>query len=49
MAISIDKLGGRTVHLFIPFEYNGKRVDSITFAPFKFDTCCCGRNGTGQA
>jgi hypothetical protein len=36
MAISIDKLGGRTVHLFIPFEYNGKKVDSITFAPFKF-------------
>jgi len=35
MAIAIDKLGGRTVHLFIPFEYNGKRVDSITFSPFK--------------
>jgi hypothetical protein len=36
MAIAIDKLGGRTVHLFIPFEYNGKRVDTITFAAFKF-------------
>jgi len=36
MAIATDKLGGRTVHLFIPFEYNGKRVDSITFSAFKF-------------
>jgi len=36
MAISIDKLGGRTVHLFIPFEYNGKKIDSITFGAFKF-------------
>jgi hypothetical protein len=33
---SVDKLGGRTVHLFIPFDYNGKRVDSITFSAFKF-------------
>jgi hypothetical protein len=36
MAIAIDKLGGRSIHLLIPFEYNGKRVDTITFGPFKF-------------
>ena len=34
--ISMDKSGGRTVHLFIPFEYNGKRIESITFSPVMF-------------
>jgi len=31
-----DKLGGRTVQLFIPFEYNGQRIEAITFAPLRF-------------
>lgn len=34
--ISMDKSGGRTVHLFIPFEYNGKKIESITLAPLRF-------------
>jgi len=33
--ISHDKTGGRTIHLFIPFEYNGKQVTSITLAPLR--------------
>jgi hypothetical protein len=32
--ITSNKLGGRTVELFIPFEHAGKRIDSITFGPF---------------
>ena len=31
--ISMDKSGGRTIHLFIPFEHNGKRIESITLSP----------------
>jgi hypothetical protein len=34
--ISLDKTGGRTVHLFIPFEYNKKKIESITLAPLRF-------------
>jgi len=31
--ISMDKGGGRTVHLFIPFEFKGKTVSTIVLAP----------------
>ena len=31
----IHKTGGRTIELFIPFEFNGKMVEAITFAPFR--------------
>jgi hypothetical protein len=34
--ISLDKTGGRTVHLFIPFEHNKKKIESITLAPLRF-------------
>lgn len=34
--ISLDKSGGRTVHLFIPFEHNKQRIDSITLSPLRF-------------
>jgi hypothetical protein len=34
--ISLDKSGGRTVHLFIPFEHNKQRIESITLAPLRF-------------
>jgi hypothetical protein len=34
--ISLDKAGGRTIHLFIPFEHNGKQITSITLAPLRF-------------
>jgi hypothetical protein len=30
--ISMDKNGGRTIHLFIPFEHNKKKIESITLA-----------------
>ena len=31
-----DKTGGRTVHLLIPFEVKGKKIEAITFAPVRF-------------
>lgn len=34
--ITHNKTGGRTVELFIPFDYNGKRVESITFSALRF-------------
>ena len=34
--ISMDRNGGRTVHLFIPFEFNGRKIESIVLAPFRF-------------
>jgi len=34
--ISMDKNGGRTVHLFIPFEFGGRKIESITLAPMCF-------------
>lgn len=34
--ISMDKSGGRTIHLFIPFEYKGKKVESIVLQPLRF-------------
>lgn len=33
--ITLDKSGGRTIHLFIPFEYNGKAVSQIALAPLR--------------
>jgi hypothetical protein len=33
--ISLDKSGGRTVHLFIPFEHNGTQLTSISLAPLR--------------
>jgi hypothetical protein len=33
--ISLDKTGGRTIHLYIPFEHNGKQITSITLAPLR--------------
>jgi hypothetical protein len=33
--ITHDKLGGRTVQLYIPFDYMGKRVESITLSPLR--------------
>ena len=34
--ISMDKNGGRTIHLFIPFEFDGRKIESITLAPVRF-------------
>jgi hypothetical protein len=34
--ISHDKSGGRTIYLFIPFEFAGKKVEQITLAPLRF-------------
>ena len=33
--IKHEKTGGRSVGLFIPFEFGGKQYDSITFGPLK--------------
>lgn len=33
--ISMDKNGGRTVHLFIPFEFNKVKIEAITIAPLR--------------
>jgi hypothetical protein len=30
-----EKTGGRTVHLFIPFEHNKQTIETITFAPLR--------------
>jgi hypothetical protein len=34
--ITLEKSGARTVHLFIPFEHNKKRIESITIGPLLF-------------
>lgn len=31
--ITHNKMGGRTVELFIPFEHGGKKIEKITFSP----------------
>jgi len=31
-----EKNGGRTVHLYLPFEYMGRRIESVTLSPLKF-------------
>jgi len=33
--ITSDKLGGRTIQLYIPFEFNGKKIESISLAPLR--------------
>jgi hypothetical protein len=33
--IKHNKMGGRTIELFIPFEFNKKQYDAITFGPLK--------------
>lgn len=33
--IILDKTGGRVVQLYIPFEHNGKKIESITLSPLK--------------
>jgi hypothetical protein len=33
--ITHNKQGGRTVELFIPFEANGKKIESIVISPFQ--------------
>jgi hypothetical protein len=33
--IELHKTGGRTIHLFIPFEFNGKKIEAITLAPMR--------------
>jgi hypothetical protein len=33
--IKNDKTGGRTIDLFIPFEFNKKQVDAVVFGPLK--------------
>lgn len=35
--IKIDKTGGRTVELLIPFKYNGVDVTEVVIAPFTLD------------
>ena len=32
---TITKVGGRTIELFIPFEFQGRKIDAITFGPFR--------------
>jgi hypothetical protein len=34
--ITQDKLGSRTVTLFIPFDYNGRKIETITFSALRF-------------
>jgi hypothetical protein len=31
-----EKNGGRTIFLYLPFDYRGRQVESITLSPFKF-------------
>jgi hypothetical protein len=33
--ITYDKLGGRTIQLYIPFEFNGRKIESISLAPLR--------------
>lgn len=35
--VHIDKLGGRTVELLIPFEWQGRKIEEISFAPVRYD------------
>ena len=34
--IVMEENGGRTVKLFIPFEFNGRKIDRISLAPMRF-------------
>ena len=33
--VAIDRMGGRSIELFIPFDWDGKRVERISFKPMK--------------
>jgi len=33
--ITLDKSGGRSIQLFIPFEFNNKKIEAITLAPLR--------------
>jgi hypothetical protein len=35
--ITMNKMGGRTIELYIPFEYQGRKIESITLAPYCLD------------
>lgn len=37
MTVVVDQLGGRTVYLFIPFSFNGTKIDKIEFSAFCYD------------
>lgn len=32
--VTIDKMGGRTIEFYIPFEWMGKKHERISFSPF---------------
>jgi hypothetical protein len=33
--ITLDKTGGRTIQLYIPFEFNKRKIETITLAPLR--------------
>jgi len=33
--ITLNKTGGKTIQLFIPFEFNGKKIESVTLSPLR--------------
>lgn len=43
--ITYDKIGGRTVELFIPFEFGDRKVEAVTFQPVRFDDTLSFREG----
>jgi hypothetical protein len=43
--IRYDRLGGRSVELFLPFTYDKRKVTCITFAPIKYDHTLSWRDG----
>lgn len=36
MSVTQDKRGGRVIELYIPFEVSGKKIDTVTLAPFEY-------------
>jgi hypothetical protein len=47
--ITSTKLGGRTVELFVPFEFNGKQIERIVFGPFKLGHVLLWNQGRWQS
>jgi hypothetical protein len=47
--ITSTKLGGRTVELFAPFEFNGKQIERIVFGPFKLGHVLLWNQGRWQS
>jgi hypothetical protein len=37
MSERLTRLGGRVIELYIPFDYEGERIDAISFGPWKLD------------